>query len=146
MNSNLLVLAGALSLAASIAHVFVIFGGPKWYRIFGAGERMATLAEKKSIEPALITAGIAVILLLWAIYAWAGAGIIAKVPLLKLGLVLITAVYLVRGFVGLIAPYISEHPAIKANSVSFWLWSSVICIVFGVVHLLGLISVWAQFD
>lgn len=69
MTFNFLIIAGVLSLGASLAHVFIIFGGPKWYRFFGAGEKMAVMAENKSIKPALITAGIAFVLALWAIYA-----------------------------------------------------------------------------
>jgi len=144
MNSGYLVVAGILSFAASVAHVFIIFGGPKWYRIFGAGERMATLAEKNPLKPALITAGIAIVLAVWAIYAWSGAGVFPGVPFLKPGLVIITGVYLVRGVVGLIAPHVSAHPAIRANSKAFWLWSSLICTLLGAIHLLGIISVWGS--
>ena len=131
-----------LSLVAAVAHVFIIFGGPKWYRFFGAGEKMAVMAENKSGKPTLITAGIAIVLVLWATYAWSGAGVVPRMPFLKLGLVLITGVYLVRGVAGLIVPHVSDHPAIKANSKSFWLWSSVICTVVGAMHLLGLIKMW----
>jgi len=139
---NYLIFAGALSLIASIAHIFIIFGGPKWYRFFGAGEQMAAMAEANSIRPALITGVIALVLGVWAIYAWSGAGIVPEMPLLKLGLVLITGVYLLRGVIGLIAPYISDHPAIMANGKLFWFWSSLICTVYGVIHLVGLVSVW----
>jgi len=103
---------------------------------------MAVLAENKSIKPTIITAVISIVLAVWAIYAWSGAGVFPRMPFLKLGLVFITGVYLLRGIVGLIAPHVSDHPAIKANSNSFWFWSSLICIVFGVTHLLGLASVW----
>ncbi len=140
---NYLILAGALSLVAAVAHVFIIFGGPKWYRFFGAGEKMAVMAENGSIKPTLITSGIAVVLALWAIYAWSGAGVFPKMPFLKAGLVRITGVYLVRGVVGLIVPHVSNHPAVEANSKSFWFWSSIICLVFGITHLMGIISVWS---
>jgi len=143
VNFNYLIIAGALSLLASLAHVFIIYGGPKWYRIFGAGEKMAVMAENKSIKPTLITTCIAIVLAVWAIYAWSGAGLVPRMPFLKLVLVLITGVYLVRGVVGLIAPHVSAHPAIKANSKVFWFWSSVICTMFGVIHLVGLVSVWS---
>lgn len=144
MNWNYLLIAGAFSILASILHLGIIFGGPAWYRLFGAGERMAQLAEINPLKPAIITAGIALVLAIWGLYAFSGAGVIAKLPLLKPGLILITAVYLIRGIGGLVAPFISEHPAIKENSKAFWFWSSLICLLFGVTHLLGVISRWPQ--
>lgn len=42
--NNLLVSAGYLSFFAALLHVSCIFGGPSWYRFFGAGEHMAQMA------------------------------------------------------------------------------------------------------
>ncbi len=39
-----LIIGGYLSFVAALLHISCIFGGPEWYRFFGAGERMATLA------------------------------------------------------------------------------------------------------
>ena len=95
---NLFLLAGgALSLMASLLHIAIIFGGADWYRFFCAPERMAKLAEQGSILPTLSTSGIAMALFLWALYAFSGAGLINRLPLLKLALVAITCVYLIRG-------------------------------------------------
>ena len=140
---NSLVLAGTLSFIASAIHIGIIIGGPEWYRFFGAGERMAQLAESGSNKPLLITTGIAFILFSFALYAWSGAGVVAKLPFLKYILALITSIYLLRSFVGFIVPYISAHPAIPANSDSFWFWSSLVCLVFGVVHLHGVSKHWS---
>ncbi len=142
MNLNLLAYAGMLSAAASIAHICIVLGGPSWYRFFGAGERMAKLAEQKSITPTIVTLGIAAVLGIWALYAWSGAGVIPKLPLIKPALVVITSVYLLRGVVGLVAPHVSKHPAIVSNSKRFWFWSSLVCLGIGVTHLLGTVKVW----
>jgi hypothetical protein len=145
MSGNLqLISAAVLSFVASLLHVAVVFGGPGWYRFFGAGEGMAALAEKGSIQPALITLGIAAILFVWGLYALSGAGVILKLPLLKLALSIITFIYLARGFAGFVLPFVSNHPSINQNSVTFWLVSSVICCVFGLFYLLGTINSWAQ--
>lgn len=142
MNFDYLKLAGALSFFASLLHLAIIFGGPSWYRFFGAGERMASLAAKGSPEPMLITLFIAAVLAIWGAYAWSAAGVLPQLPFLKLVLILITCVYLVRGTLGLIAPFVSSHPQITQNSTAFWIWSSVICLLFGLVHLKGLIDKW----
>ncbi|RXJ71517.1 hypothetical protein CS022_20715 [Veronia nyctiphanis] len=142
--SHQLLIAASLSFIAAFLHVLIILGGANWYRFFGAGENMAKLAESGSSQPAVITLGIAAVLTVWGFYALSGAGLIIKLPLLKVALVLITFVYLVRGIAGLIAPFVSSHPAISQNSLTFWLVSSVICCIFGVFHLLGLINQWHQ--
>jgi len=139
-----LISAAVLSFVASLLHVAIVFGGPGWYRFFGAGEGMAALAEKGSIQPALITLGIAAILFIWGLYALSGAGVILKLPLLKLALSIITFIYLARGLAGFVLPFVSSHPSITQNSVSFWLVSSLICCVFGLVYLVGTINSWAQ--
>ena len=42
MTRNIALIAGGLlSAAASLLHVACIFGGPAWYRFFGAGEGVA---------------------------------------------------------------------------------------------------------
>ncbi len=139
-----LVCAAILSFVASLLHVAIVLGGPSWYRFFGAGEGMAALAEKGSIQPALITLGIAAVLFVWGLYALSGAGVVFKLPLLRVGLSLITFVYLARGLAGFVLPFISTHPLIAQNSLTFWLVSSFICCVFGLFYLFGTVNSWAQ--
>ena len=104
---------------------------------------MAQMAEQNLLKPTLITISISMVLAVWGAYAWSGAGLIPKLPFLKPILSAITAVYLVRGCGGLIAPFVSSHPLILQNSTGFWVWSSTICILLGVVHLKGVIEKWA---
>ncbi len=142
MNIDYLKIAGALSLFASAMHIAIIFGGASWYRFFGAGEQMARMAEQGLIQPTLITLFIASVLAVWGAFAWSGAGLLPEFPFVKIVLILITAVYLLRGVVGLVAPFITDHPQIAQNSVSFWVWSSIICLMFGLVHLKGVFGKW----
>lgn len=143
MTIDFLIVAGALSFVASASHIGIILGGPSWYRFFGAGEAMANMAEQKLLRPTLITLAIALVLACWGFYAWSGAGLIIKLPLVKLALIGITGIYLLRGVGGLIAPFVSHHPQISQNSTRFWLWSSSICIAFAVIHLKGLVDHWS---
>jgi hypothetical protein len=134
-----LLAAAALSAIAAALHIGCIVFGATWYRFFGAGERMARMAEAGDWRPAVITSGIVVVLSVWALYALSGAGAIAQLPLLRAGLCTITAVYLLRGAAGAL------HAAFLAPSdVSFWWWSSAICLGFGLVHLFGLIQTWPR--
>lgn len=142
--NNQLIIAGGLSFLAALLHIGCIFGGPDWYLFFGAGERMATLSAEGSPYPTFVTLGIASVLIGWGLYALSGAGVIFKLPLLKTCLVLITAVYLLRGFAGLAGPFITSAPVIHQNSISFWIVSSLVCCIFGTFYLLGTIKLWRQ--
>ncbi|BDX05153.1 hypothetical protein [Planctobacterium marinum] len=139
----LLKIAAGLSFVAAILHIAIIFGGPQWYRFFGAGEGMAKLAEMGSYQPAITTLIIAAILFLWGLYGLSGAGVIPPLPLQKLALCTIAFIYVARGLAGFILPFITNHPAISQNSVTFWLVSSTVCTLFGVFYLLGTVKNWS---
>ncbi len=135
-NTPLLV-AAFLSAIAALLHVGIVVGGAPWYRFFGAGERMAASAAAGRFYPAVVTSGIATVLALWSAYALSGAGILAPLPQLKLALFVITGIYLVRGLA--IVPLLTFA---RSRSTPFLVWSSFVCIFYGVVHLLGLTQVW----
>jgi hypothetical protein len=131
-----LVAGGWMSLAASALHIGCILGGPDWYRFFGAGEAMAQAAERGEAFPALVTFAIAVLLALWAAYAFAGAGLIRRLPLMRTALVAITAIYLLRG--AALIPALT----VPAMGGAFNIWSSVIVLAYGLVHLVGTWRAW----
>jgi hypothetical protein len=139
-----LVAGGVLSLLAALAHLAVIAGGPDWYRFFGAGEPMARAAERGSMAPALITMGIAAVLGVWAAYAFSGAGLLPRLPLLRLGLVAISAVYLLRGLMLVpgLAALARGEPRLGAYGTGFVVWSSAIVLGLGAVYAAGTWRAW----
>jgi hypothetical protein len=134
-----LIAAGTLSAVAAILHLGCIYFGASWYRFFGAGEQMALLSEQGSAQPTIITSGIVLVLSIWSMYAFSAAGVIFKLPLIRLALVLITLIYLARGIAGF---FLINSP--MGRSPEFWAWSSGICLSFGIVHLIGLKQQWAS--
>ena len=94
---SLLAVGGSLSAALSVLHVVVIVMGPSGYRYFGAPEEFARMTEAGSIAPAVLTGLFAVIFAIWAVYGFAGARLIPRPPLVRLGLVVIATVYILRG-------------------------------------------------
>ena len=134
---TLLLIGGWLSLIASAMHVAIIFGGPSWYRFFGAGEAMAQMAARGETYPTLITLGIAAVLAIWAAYAFSGAGLIPRLPLLRTGLIVIAAIYLLRGIIFVPALAMSGE---TANA--FALWSSLIVLVYGLAYAIGTWLAW----
>ena len=133
-----LIAGGVLSLAAALLHIACIFGGADWYRFFGAGERMARMAEAGQWTPAVFAVGIAGLLSLAAAYAFSGAGLIARLPLVRTGLVVVSAVYLARGIV-ILKPSVMARPDLSSN---FLFWSSLIVLTLGLVHLIGTWQAW----
>lgn len=131
-------LSGAvLSLLAALLHVGVIVGGPDWYRFFGAPEEYAVAAAEGSIFPALVTSGIATVLTIWAAFAASGAGHFPRLPLLRTGLVTITAIYLARGL--LIVPVALTVPYPQG---AFDYWSSAIVLIYGIAYAVGTWRAW----
>lgn len=136
--NRMLVVAAVLSTLAALLHLAVIAGGPDWYRFFGAGERMARLAEAHSIVPTLVTLAIAAVLGTWAAYAAAAAGLMRPLPFTAAAMVAITAIYVLRGLA------IVPSAVLPAMRTPFNLWSSAICLAIGLVHAAGLWQVWKR--
>lgn len=140
MANPYLVTGAALTALAALLHLGCIVFGANWYRFFGAGERMAQLAEAGSPVPALVTAGIAAVLGLWSLYALSGAGLVPRLPLLRVALCAIAAIYLLRGVAGFALAAVAPGE----RGVAFWYWSSAICLVLGALYLVGTWQAWSR--
>jgi hypothetical protein len=134
-----LISGGILSAIAALLHIAIIIGGPDWYRFFGAGEGMARAAAQGRMMPTLITLGIATMLAIWAAYAFSGAGLIVRLPLLRTALVVISTIYLLRA--------LAVVPALLTpteQSPAFWLWSSGIVLIYGLAYAIGTWRAWPE--
>jgi len=130
---------GACSTAiAALAHLVCIFFGASWYRKLGAGEQMAMLAEQGHWYPTLVTIVLVIVLIMWSLYALSGAGLIVRLPLLRLGLSVITCIFILRSltFVWLMQWF-------PDNSLTFWLISSGICLGIGLCYAIGTYQSWS---
>ena len=137
--NRFLITAGILSALAALLHLGCIVFGAPWYRFFGAGEHMAQMATDGNWYPTVAALVIAGILSVWSLYAFSGAGVIRKLPLLRVVLCAITGVFLLRG-----VAFVFLVPYFPGNSFTFWMVSSAICLVFGVFYLIGVRQVWAR--
>ncbi len=138
-DSLYLIVGAALSAIAALLHLATIAFGASWYRFLGAGERMAQMASAGRLYPTVVTLAIAAVLLVWSLYALSGAGVIGRLPFLRPALCAITGIYLLRA-----VAFLPLMRLIPGNSLRFWLVSSAICLVFGVVHLIGVRLAWAD--
>lgn len=137
-----LFVGGCLSAAAAVLHLACIAGGPDWYRFLGAGEGMARMSARGQAYPAIVTLMIAAVLSVWAAYAFAGAGLMPRLPLMRAALLAISAIYILRGLV-LFFPSALRRPDL---SDGFLRWSSAIVLGFGVVHAVGIWRAWNNLD
>lgn len=146
VKNKLLFFGGVFSLSAAIAHLCVIVGGPDWYRAFGAGEEMARLAETGSSYPTMVTLVIAAVLFVWALYGFSAAGLIRRLPLMRLALVLISTILLLRGLLGVPVVMLSDSPYLNElqQNLSFMLLSSFICLVIGLCYAIGTSQTWSS--
>lgn len=122
-------------------HIAIIVGGPAWYRFFGAGENMARMAERSEVYPTMVTLAIAAVLAIWAAYAFSGAGLLPRLPLLRTALIIIAAIYLLRGIAFVPVLAISGQPI-----TAFALWSSIIVLLYGTVHAVGIWLAWSSLN
>lgn len=124
---------------AVLLHIGCIYFGAAWYRFFGAGEQMALWADQGSLRPTIITSFIIVILSVFTLYSLSGSQAIKRLPLLRTILCGITSILLIRGLGGFfMMSQITEQGAV------FWFWSSIICLILGVLHLIGTIQIWSN--
>lgn len=135
--NNFLIAGGMLNALAALLHLGCIAFGAPWYRFLGAGERMAQMDLAGQAYPTIATLIIASVLIVWSLYAFSGAGLLRKLPLARWVLCGITGAYLIRGL-----GFMLLMPYFPGNSGTFWIASSAICLVFGLVHLAGLRQAW----
>lgn len=137
--NKLLIAGGALSGLAALAHLACLMVGAPLFRLMGAGEQMAQLHATGHWYPTVVTLAVATVLAIWSAYALSAAGVLRTLPLRRTVLVVITAVYIVRGVA--FAPAAAYFPG---NSATFWVVSSSICLAIGLVHLVGLCQSWSR--
>ena len=138
-------MAGAAASAGAALHIAIIFGGPDWYAFFGAPRGLVEMARAGNIRAPISCLVIAAFLALLAAYAFSGAGVIRRLPFLRVGLASIAAVLILRG--ALFIPLILLRPGALSGicdcrSVdAFIIVTSALCLAMGVGYALGALAV-----
>ncbi len=141
MGNQWLVLGGILSFAVALLHVVIIFIGASAYRYFGAGEEMATAAESGSAFPAVLTFVLVAVFTIWGFYGLSGAGVVRRLPLLKIALILIGAVYTLRGVA--VFQQLFQIATSSAEVTPREIVFSLVSLVIGLAYLIGTILNWS---
>lgn len=138
MGNQWLKLGGILSFAVALLHIIIIFVGASAYRYFGAGEDMAAASESGSAFPALLTLVLVAIFAVWGLYGLSGAGVIRRLPLLKIALILIGAIYTLRGTA--VFQQLFQISASSAEVAPHEIVFSSVSLIIGLAYLIGTIS------
>ena len=139
---SLLTVGGICSALLALLHVSVIVMGPSGYRYFGAPDEFALQTEAGSSAPAVVTGLFAVVFAVWAVYGFAGARLIRRPPLVRLGLVVIATVYILRGLSA-----IPEALLLLRDAGAFpprFLVFSLVSLAIGLVHAAGAKQAWRR--
>jgi hypothetical protein len=134
LSTSMLIAAAATSLLVALLHVYVIARGAPAYRSFGAGEKLAGMAERGSWLPALLTSGITAVFLVFMAYYLSGAGVLPHLPFLKFAMIGIAAIYTLRGVMIALAVRIKLSP--------FDFYSSLVSLLVGLLHVAALWLAW----
>lgn len=134
MGKSILLAAATTSLLVALLHVYVIARGASAYRTFGAGEKLASMAELGSWMPALLTSGICAVFLVFAAYCLSAAGLLPPLPFLKVSLICIAMIYTLRGAAIVLA--------VPMKLSSFGSYSSLVSLLTGLLHATAVWLAW----
>jgi hypothetical protein len=134
INNKFLIVGGIIAGLTAFWHLLMIIGGPNWYAFARAPRYIVESAKAGTLIAPLGAVAIATLMFTCAAYAFSGAGIIGKIPLLKLALPIISCICLVRGI------YISPifFPMRMLNQ--WHLIASSVWFFVGICYLLGAYS------
>lgn len=139
---------GMVAIAGALLHIAIMFGGPDWYAFFGAPSGLVELARIGHPRAAISCLVIATFLFVLAAYAFSGANVIRRLPLLRPVLAIIGLVLFARG--ALFIPMILWRPdslsrICDCRSVdTFIVVTSILCLAMGISYAAGAVSLRSQ--
>jgi hypothetical protein len=138
--SRWLTAAAALCFGIALLHLAIIFMGPDAYAYFGAPQ-LGVAEARGSIIPDIETAVLVLVFATFGAYALSGAGRMRRLPLLRVALVLIGAVFTVRGLAvfAQVAQLASGTGAPPRHAVF-----SLVSLITGVAFLAGTLPQWRR--
>lgn len=133
-SQHYLIAGGVISALISILHMILAFK-PELYSDISAGQEsaLAHMAEQGSSFTTIATVALALIFAIWAIYAFAGAGLIRPLPLLHTALIAIGMIYILRA---LFLPTEINMVVTQGYPFQFMVFS-VISLMAGLLYLIG---------
>ena len=120
------------ALAGAALPIAIIFGGTDEYSYFGAPRGLVEMARTGNLRAPISCVIIAAFLMALTCYAFSGAGVLRRLPLLRLGLGAIAALLILRGL--LFIPLLVWRPTALSgicdcqSVVAFIIATSALCL------------------
>jgi hypothetical protein len=140
-----IILTGIVALIGALLHIAIMIGGPDWYAFFGAPEGLVQMARAGNLRAPVSCLIIAGILFVFTAYAFSAAGLIKRLPMLRVISGLIAIVLILRGLIFI--PLILWKPEslsgiCDCRSIdTFILVTSAICLAMGIGYAMAAIFV-----
>jgi len=96
-----LVLAAFIAVGNAIAHLSCLYFGPECYSAQMAPVQLVESARNGTFLAPIANMMVSIIFIIWGLYALSAAGLIRKLPLLKIGIYSIATLCLIRGLLPL---------------------------------------------
>lgn len=136
-----LIAAGVLSSGLALFHFAIILLGAQALRYFGAPD-LANRSDAGSIYPALLLAGITGLFVVFAFYAFAGAGLVKRPPLLRGSLLVIGGLYSLDGIQ--VGPKLVAYWSRKGSVQPREIVADALFLLIGVLYLRGTSRAWPE--
>lgn len=136
---KLLKLGGYINILIAIAHIIGLFWAQEMFDYTGVGEDMRRNAEIHHLLPAAMTIFVSIFFFIFGLYGLSASGMIKKLPLLKLGVFTIAAIYLFRGIIGSVIN-IGFESSFQWHHLLF----SCCALGIGLLYLYGGLQIWKK--
>jgi len=134
-------LAAIFMFVGAVFHVACLFGGADWLLFAGAPVEFSESYRNGAIAPIFWTLAIALMLVIWGLYAMSGNERVRGLPLLKTALALIGLLMTLRGLVGIALLFLADWPWDTAMG-QFHACASIMIFGVGLFYFMGLYRVW----
>ncbi|HHR6035727.1 TPA: hypothetical protein ACS70C_000054 [Providencia alcalifaciens] len=132
MGITALYFAAVLTWIAALLHFACLVWGAGGFKWLGAGDRIVRQAQEGYWYPKFTAIFVGTLLTIWGLYAFSAAQGSLTLPFTQPILLAIAIVFLLRA---VLFPLIKSR--FKGNSDLFWYTSSGICLVLGILFLVG---------
>ena len=139
ISRNAFIVGASIGLFGALTHWAAPLIGPDWYAFLHSPASVVTSARTGSWLAPSGAVVIGALMFLCAVYAFSGAGIIRRIPLLRTALVVITAICVLRGLA--LVPVLVLLPG---RASGFDIIASLVWLLAGLSFLLGTVGSWRR--
>lgn len=132
----MLTIAGYINIVIAFAHLVGLIWADAMFKVTGIENDMKDLSNIHSSLPYLLTVFVAIVFFIFGLYGLSADNKIKKLPYLKIGIFLISGIYLLRG-----AGELVFDIAQGTNSLSETLYS-LAAVIIGILYLVGGLRKW----